>query len=179
MGITPSPLCEGAGSLSAAGGPPPSMVHAQAWRMVDELSRRQYGIGLVICWILDTQKKPYNLNVFMCTCIHVWERVWEGTHVPPWGPSSGPHTGKESAFQPSPQSLQPHFQRFFPSIRTHTLSSGSTVETIGCLSQFTHLSLWQIPSFTLSSLLYQPHISGKMCWPKFLSHPVLQPLSPK
>lgn len=47
-------------------------------------------------------KTPYNLNVFMCTCIHVWERVWEGTHVPPRGPSSGHHTGKESVFQPSP-----------------------------------------------------------------------------
>lgn len=35
MGITPSPLCEGAGSMGGAGGPPPSMVHAQAWQMVD------------------------------------------------------------------------------------------------------------------------------------------------
>lgn len=57
----------------------------------------------------------------MCTCIHVWEHVWEGTHVPPQGPSSGPHTGKESAFWPSPQPLQPRFQKFFPSIRTHSL----------------------------------------------------------
>lgn len=135
------PLYEGAESLGGAGGPPPSMVHAQAWQMVDELSRKQYGFSLVICWILDTQKKkkPYNLNVFMCTCIHVWERVWEGMHVPPRGPSSGPHTGKECfpTIAPVPAAIS---KGSFP-LLAHTLSSGSTIETTGCLSQFTHLPL--------------------------------------